>query len=81
MTDHDHMRALLAAATPGPWVACDDDLPGLFAVVHVDPEGREVIVACGFYQADADLIVAARTELPGLLDEIERLRAGIGGSR
>jgi hypothetical protein len=46
-------------------------------VVHVDPEGREVIVACGFYQADADLIVAARTELPGLLDEIERLKTAL----
>jgi hypothetical protein len=50
-------------------------------VVHVDPEGREVTVACGLYPADAALIVAVRAELPRLLDEIERLRAGIGGSR
>jgi hypothetical protein len=44
-------------------------------VVHVDPEGRDVTVACGLYPADADLIVAVRAELPGLLAEIERLRA------
>jgi hypothetical protein len=81
MTDHDHMRALLAAATPGPWVACDNWVARLRDIVHIDPEGREVTVACGLYPADAALIVAVRAELPRLLDEIERLRAGIGGSR
>ena len=73
------LRALCAAATPGPWNdrrhADGGDVFGCCA--HVDTPstqgGRSLLE--GLTRADAAFIAAARTALPAALDEIERLRA------
>jgi len=70
------IRARLAAATPGPWrlqtcacgAVCDDA-----AAVKA---GGVLVVECAD-DPDADLIAHAPTDLAALLDEVERLRAGL----
>lgn len=67
------LRALTAAATPGPWNADGLTLrPGTIW----DTKGDDI--ARAWSQADANLIVAAVNALPALLDEIDRLRAVAG---
>ncbi len=77
----DELRALLAAATPGPWGVFQESVHD--PVVINTPER----IVCEFHwydhkptdrEPDAHLIVAAVNALPGLLDEIERLRAALG---
>ena len=72
------LRAVCAAATPGPWNdrrhADGGDVFGCCA--HVDTpstQGRRSLLE-GLTRADAAFIAAARTALPAALDEIERLR-------
>ena len=62
MSDPTDLRALLAAATPGPWDY--GGAPSEYWAYYL--EGP-----------DADLIIAAVNALPDLLDERDRLRAGI----
>lgn len=62
--------ALLAAATAGEWDVC---------VLSVCAGGKEIAVMCDDRtpvqpRHDAALIAAARNALPGLTDELERLR-------
>ena len=69
MTTNDELRALLDAATPGPWYY--DDVNAQAETVSgqwlgINYSARKVF-------ADAALIAAARNELPRLLDEAERL--------
>ena len=77
MTDTYHLRALLAAATPGPW-ECEylpapdnfhrltaPSVPGAFAVAYVE--------SC--YDMDVSLIAAAVNALPTLLDRLDALEA------
>lgn len=66
--DRDHLRALDAAATPGPWETDDRDR-------NIRPAGPELPLAYDVRANDAALIVAARNALPALLDEIDRLEA------
>ncbi len=87
MTDTTELRKLEQAATKGPWVS-DTDLelkaegiiegPGGGAVAMAFPFANVNTVARhggrSFNFADADFIVAARNALPGLLDELDRLR-------
>lgn len=77
--DIDSLRALADAASPGPWedgtASCCPDMGWVDG-----PKG----VVCPVYQGtkvthtldanDAAFIAAARTAVPWLLDEIERLR-------
>ena len=68
MTDAE-LRALCEAATPGPWKTDGYQVDGpthMIAALHW--EGSE---------HDAALIVAARTELPRLLDRVRELEAGL----
>jgi hypothetical protein len=87
--DIDQLRALLVKTTPGPWSLgkpyVDDEgyreFP-LFASVN----GTTVCPAAvclpfphvsGMQEANAAFVMAARTALPALLDEVERLRAAL----
>jgi hypothetical protein len=79
------LRALLAAATPGPW------RNGLGGIVQLSDGGKgypldyypdcaDVVTTDGAdarvaTEPDLDLICAAVNALPTLLDEVERLRA------
>jgi len=103
--DHDELRKLAEAATPGPWMGESGGEKDGYVVVGVayaiddencdtqvagwpkmwDPEtGKELVyrdvaiceMADGNIGANANLIVAMRNALPGLLDELDALRAG-----
>lgn len=78
------LRKLCEEATPGPWL--QKDMPeGYFTCIgpdfskphiakvrnYVHPHG---FITDGNSHADADFISAARTALPMLLDEVERLQ-------
>ena len=78
------MKALCDAATPGPWKT------DVYYVVGQVKEGRpggEVIVECHTtahsiaakvnHIANARSIAAARTDLPRLIEEVERLRTEV----
>lgn len=87
--DIDQLRALLVKTTPGPWSLgkpyVDDEgyrESPLFASVN----GTTVcpVAVClpfphvsGMQEANAAFVMAARTALPALLDEVERLRAAL----
>lgn len=62
------LRRLIAAASPGPWETGDDGLVWTTEPIPGDPVSGSTEVE------DARLIAAARNALPGLLDEVERLR-------
>lgn len=70
------LRALSEAATAGPWHHGEN----LWACVTSKPDGHGRVLATASCsrgenaRADAALIAAARNALPGLLDEVERLR-------
>ena len=86
--DRDQLRALAAAATPGPWVAgeprgwgdnddepqSDIDTPA--GVLTWDDHGGEV-----FKPDDAEFIAAARNALPALLDALDQAEARIQAAR
>jgi hypothetical protein len=72
----EEIKAREQAATPGPWVSIFD-LKG-FTVYDMSGE-KGVIIAklrnskCKYKQPDADFISHARTDIPALLAEVERL--------
>ncbi len=72
MTDITALRELLKKATPGPWHRLGVSGPRGFVAVS---ESAESAVSLSERQADTDIIVAAVNALPGLLDELERLRS------
>lgn len=87
--DIDAIRKLAAEATPGTWIVKEDYYDGLRYSIEIgaaDPSepGEQVIVArckdkCGlhrklFRREDAAFMAAARSAVPALLDEVERLR-------
>lgn len=75
MTDAEitNLRDLMRAATPGPWVLEDKERSNLVSNGEV---WVEAVVARNYQEInDAALIVAVVNALPGLLDEVERLRA------
>ena len=72
------LRELCEKATPGPWEQCKDD-PWCVWVMNGDKDGFNLLAECGWIDNDwnAAFIAAARTAVPELLDEVERLRRGI----
>jgi hypothetical protein len=71
---HEAARARCEAATDGPW----DDQPGWTGAARVvlNGDGDMLWDAVGLMNdADGAFIAHARTDIPALLDEIERLRA------
>jgi hypothetical protein len=73
----DAIRARCEAATPGPWNAIDkgNTVPS-YAIRHFAVGEKCVNVASGISPktGDADFIAAARTDVPDLLAEVEKLR-------
>jgi hypothetical protein len=71
----EELRRLETAATPGPWEA--GTLGGYAAdvfTVESDPDlGRDVI--CEHAGIDAEFIVAARNQLPRILDALDAIVA------
>lgn len=83
--DTNHLRALCEAATPSPWTWDDDDRPdallgppyGVEWLPNEPQRERIITTDSGCYgpnAADRAFIAAARTAVPELLDENERLR-------
>lgn len=79
---HDELRRLAEAAYEGPWWVSGQWPQSVYRWDDPeDPEREAVTVAYvngGSYrnmQATAEFIAAARNALPGLLDEIDRLRS------
>lgn len=71
MTDIKNLRALLAAATPGPWdvETQTENLSMLWGgAIRYDEH-----VCSELSEQDASLIAAAVNALPALLDEVEAL--------
>jgi hypothetical protein len=76
-------RAVIEAATPGPWVHCDLDtkIAGPYNRVCESPSGSSDVFAERKHHIDCDsdadnmkFIAAARTGWPEALDEVERLQ-------
>jgi hypothetical protein len=70
--DIKQLRALLAAATPGPW---SEGVHGNANVVHFD--GDDIRAVAEADASNAALICAAVNALPELLDEVEWLRVAL----
>lgn len=74
MSAADKARALLAAATPGPWINWNGD------ITHdpsgdTDPAEQDLLAeVCGPISANSELIAQAPTLLAALADEVEQLR-------
>ena len=86
------LRALLAAATPGPWDPClgsghnrctalRSEYGGLLCDFQPDWFLAEGYDRRRDYQPDMDLVVAAVNALPALLDEREEAEAALRGSQ
>lgn len=81
LTDEEikRLRELCEKATPGPWESTGyDDHPGDqgWYVNALQPGGAVAVALPYNRRAEADhlLIIAARTALPRLLDEVDRLK-------
>jgi hypothetical protein len=79
------LRALAAAATPGPWTYQERESNGLRTTRWVRGNNSEWVADLPGAihlqrdkEQDAAFIAAARTALPEALDEIERLNRAIG---
>jgi hypothetical protein len=76
------IRSRCDAATPGPWIAKAYNPYRDRAVIHQTPESQKInplrwqrACICREVRAhDADFIEHARTDIPALLAEVERLR-------
>lgn len=86
MKTHDELRELCDKATPGPWYGHDCYIPDNSEVpldrhkcsrTMTDTKYNVIADIWGAdrMQANVDFIAAARTAIPQLLDEIERLRS------
>lgn len=84
MVDIEKLRALLAAATPGPWecvlsgpaprIEAVDKRRGMRAAGDPHPVIARMPKDYAPTLANGDIIAAAVNALPELLDEVERLR-------
>lgn len=75
MVDIEKLRALLAAATPGPWKCMQDGTAAWIDQGNVKKAVWLGIARGDQNRRDANLIAAAVNALPELLDKVERLRA------
>ena len=73
MIDITRLRELEKKATPRDWQSLYDDI---FTVDEIDVDGEgDRYIQIPYDERDADFIAETRNALPGLLDEIETLRA------
>lgn len=84
MLDVTPIKERCEKATPGPWFVQDDKPPNdaWYPGITIGSEGHgtrvaDVCALSGFREADAALIAAARTDLPALVEEVERLREAL----
>lgn len=77
MVDIEKLRALLAAATPGPWKCMQDGTAAWIDQGNVKKAVWLGIARGDQNRRDANLIAAAVNALPELLDKVERLRAEV----
>jgi len=79
MTTTDDLRALLAKATPGPWEWRREKLISVgdstTVINYADYEGMWFASYEGRDDANKEILAAAVNALPGLLDELDALRA------
>ena len=71
------VRKRCDAATPGPWISYiegRDHTSGDSVIVRGENGSEEDLYVIGATVADQDFVAYARTDIPLLLDEIERLR-------
>ena len=78
MTDIDHLRALLAEVTPGPWVPGSSGDEAYVVTLQSGTRTDRLPPFGHLSKADVRLIVEAVNALPALLDELERLREMLG---
>ncbi len=74
------LRALCEAATPGPWEVAGNLQTKVFDEVVAphrtgNPEWCEGVADCDTGEEDAEFIATARTAVPALIAEVERLTA------
>lgn len=65
-------KALADAATEGPWTAAEQSHGEWFSI-----QSPHLALCTAFEPADAAFIAAARTAVPALLEEVERLREAL----
>ncbi len=75
MINLESARKICEAASPGPWVLCDDE-QSIGVVYHEREPGTfyNVAVAWQKDREDSEFIAFARTALPECLEEIDSLR-------
>ncbi len=85
MTDEElgEIKARCLAATTGPWASFIEgrDHEGGSSFIMVGDEGSRAddIELTGATEADQDFIAHARQDVPALVEEVERLKALLGG--
>lgn len=85
MLTHEELQAIKAraeAATPGPWTNVDEDgehWKSITAIEGGDPLSvtMKIYDEGGHSLADAEFIAHARTDVPALVAEVERLRKAL----
>lgn len=75
--DLDTIKARCEAATPGPWYASVGDFSTDFGIIHKDPDQGRRTLAYGLSCDDQIFVAHARTDVPALVAEVERLRAAL----
>lgn len=79
LTDEDlkAIRERVEKATPGEWITdvCYADNGGRYIAVCTSHRATEVLGEHGPGEDDAKFIAAAKSDVPRLLDEVERLKA------
>lgn len=72
------LRRLLQQVAPGPWVSLVEGRDHSSGSSFIKTGGEDIELS-GASASDQDFIARARQDVPLLLDEIERLRALLGG--
>lgn len=72
------IRARADKATAGPWVFCKDSASKFWCwIIALTPYPWNAICQHKSSDADAEFIAHARTDIPALLEEVDRLRQKI----
>lgn len=80
MTDTElaAIRERCEAATEGPWEKITERWLGVWQDIRVVAFDGKYTICGDTAIADAEFIAAARTDVPALLDEVERMRGLLG---
>lgn len=76
--NQDELRALMAKATSGPYIAVDADGTPCVGRVNADSSGgKGFLVAEGWSLSDCEYVAAALNALPDLLNKLDELAAAL----